>query len=203
MLFIHPRMDLLEADRVTTQYGYLPRLSKKQDKTFYLAFIDLRAAYDKVPRNLLFKVLNIYFNNSKLIKILELIYQNTEANIKNSKTFFSTKSGCRQGGIESPAFFNCYFDWVMRKVMYSIQSTHDVQNTLGITFDYHILTECTGGRSERENISGSCKVDRILFADDVALLFKTKKDMKEALEIADNIFSEYGLMLAYNKTETI
>ena len=55
----------------------LTQTIKKQDKTFYLAFIDLRAAYDKVPRNLLFKVLNIYFNNSKLIRILELIYQNT------------------------------------------------------------------------------------------------------------------------------
>ena len=78
-----------------------------------------------------------------------------------------------------------------------------MQNSPGIIFDYHILTECTGGRSKRYNINGSCKVDRILFADDVALLFKTKKDMKDALETADNIFTEYGLTPTYNKTETM
>ena len=244
-------------------------------------------------------------------------------NIKNTKVFFSTKSGCRQGGIESPPFFNCYFDWVMRKIVYSInneskpsnniqsianyesnmansakepypciiesnaiqrqeiqreyhleplstsqsvrktssnniqsianyesnmansakepypciiesnaiqrqeiqreyhleplstsqsvrktsyQNNHvirNIQRKCGIQLDYHILSECTGGRTERNQINGSCNVDRILFADDGALLFDSKENLKNGLECADNVFTEYGLTLAYSKTETM
>lgn len=182
---------------------------KTPKKPFYVAFIDLKSAYDKVPRNLLFKVLNIYFNNSKLIRILELIYTNTESNIKITDMFFSTKSGYRQRGIESPPFFNCYFDWVMTKIFYSIniesQPTNYIGNNAhyesdvrkcGIQIDYYILSECTGDRSQRNQIIGSCNVDIILFADDGAILFDSKDHPADGLECADNVFTQYVLTLA-------
>ena len=45
-------------------------------------------------------------------------------------------------------------------------ASNDAGSKCGITFDYHILSECTGSRSERDQIKGTCKLDKILFADD-------------------------------------
>ena len=107
----------------------------------------------------------------------------------------------------------------MRKIIYSIETSqndisedvHDgtekdlsgIDSNCGIMLDYLILSECGGGRLERKQIKGTCKIDKILFADDSALLFNSQKLLKRDLEIADRTFSEYGQRLAYDKTETI
>ena len=57
-----------------------------------------------------------------LFKILEIrlqspiFYTGTPAAIKGTNLFFKTKTGCRQGAIESPIIFNIYLDFVLRCV---------------------------------------------------------------------------------------
>ena len=53
-----------------------------------------------------------------------------------TEVFFSTKSGCRQGGIESPSIFNCYFDWVMRKIFYSVNNEIKPSNNIQTIANY-------------------------------------------------------------------
>ena len=61
----------------------------------YVCFIDLKAAYDWIDRDMLFKVLEIRLNSPFLVKILKVFYTGTSAAIKGSKTFFQTFMGCR------------------------------------------------------------------------------------------------------------
>jgi retron-type reverse transcriptase len=80
----------------------------------YICFIDLTAAYDKIQRNLLFRVLDIRLSCTHFISLLKAVYTETTASITGLRKTFPTKAGCRQGGIESPILFNIYFDTVCR-----------------------------------------------------------------------------------------
>ena len=68
--------------------------------------IALRAAYDHVDRDMLFKVLMIHTKAPKLVLILKTLYTGTVAAIKHTVDQFQVHTGCRQGGIESPVIFS-------------------------------------------------------------------------------------------------
>ena len=79
-------------------------------KPLFLCFIDLKAAYDWINWDMLFKILEIRIKSPILVNILKAFYTGTSAAIKGSKVFFQTITGCRQGGIESLVIFNIYLE---------------------------------------------------------------------------------------------
>ena len=89
-------------------------------KPLFLFFIDLKAAYDWINRDMLFKILEIRIKSPILVNILKAFYTGTSAAIKGSKVFFQTITGCRQGGVESPVIFNIYLDFVLRCVEHEV-----------------------------------------------------------------------------------
>ena len=117
---------------------------EKYDDKFYMVFVDIKAAYDKIPRDLLFEVLKLRFNDSKLIDLMELYYKDTKTKVKydsrKKDSYFPTESGCRQGAQEAPMFFNCYSDWVNRVASYEISRA--VGDDFGIEIDYKIPSYC-------------------------------------------------------------
>ena len=57
---------------------------------FYCCFIDLKAAYDWINRDKLFKVLEIRLQSPIIVKILRMLYTGTTAAIKHITTLFQT-----------------------------------------------------------------------------------------------------------------
>ena len=90
----------------------------------FICFIDLKAAYDWINRDMLFKVLDIRIKSPILVNILKIFYTGTSAAIKGSKVFFQTFTGCRQGGLESPVLFNNYMIFVLKKNVHMCWHTH-------------------------------------------------------------------------------
>ena len=79
---------------------------EKHGGTLVAVYIDLTAAYDHIPRDFLFRVLQIRTGASHLIAILRKMYEGTTASIRGMETVFDVLVGCRQGGQESPCLFN-------------------------------------------------------------------------------------------------
>ena len=77
-----------------------------------LVFVDLTAAYDHIPREFLFRILEFRTGAKILVYILRKFYDGTTAFISGTKTHFDILVGCRQGGLESPTLFNYYFDFI-------------------------------------------------------------------------------------------
>ena len=75
-------------------------------KPLFLCFIDLKAAYDWINIDMLFKIIQILQKSPILVNILKAFYTGITAAIRGSTLFFQTFTGCRQGGIESPILFN-------------------------------------------------------------------------------------------------
>ncbi len=149
----------------------------------FICFIDLKAAYDWINRDMLFKILDIRIKSPILVKILKVFYSGTSACIKGSKIFFKTFTGCRQGGLESPVLFNIYLDFVLRCVEDEVLKKFP--NT-GLKYSYRIPGHCST-REQRSvhGLSGTQRLRMILYADDIALLCSNIDELAEILNIYD------------------
>ena len=82
-------------------------LSKRRGK-LYCAFIDFKAAFDSVDRQLLFKKLYSIGVNGNFLKILISMYKNVKARVRLSNGLtdeFSCSNGLKQGCVLSPLLF--------------------------------------------------------------------------------------------------
>ena len=170
-------------------------------KPLYICFIDLKAAYDWINRDMLFKILEIRIKSPILVNILKVFYTGTSAAIKGSKVFFQTFTGCRQGGLESPVLFNIYMDFVLRCAEHEV--LQKFPNT-GLEYSYRIPGHCST-REQRSiyGLSGTQHLRMILYADDIAVLSNNADELAEILRIYDKTFTRFGLKIATDKTETM
>ena len=76
---------------------------------------------------------------SIITKILRENFRETTAQIKGCKTTFPTKSGLKQGALESPVLFNIFFDFWIQIAKYEIKTEIDTEK---IEFDYSIDSNC-------------------------------------------------------------
>lgn len=76
-------------------------------KKIYLFFVDFKAAFDSVPRKLLFYKLSRLGLSSKFIKVIEHMYEDSKAAVwgeQGISEFFKTLSGVKQGCFLFPNF---------------------------------------------------------------------------------------------------
>ena len=126
------------------------------NSTLYLNFIDFEKAFDSVHHDTLWKILKSYGFPQKIINILQSMYCDNQCSVKHGgqlSEWFWVKSGVRQGCVISPMLFLVAIDWVMK--------TATSDKPRGITWN-------TFDRLEDED-----------FADDIALLSHTHKDMQK------------------------
>ena len=70
-----------------------------------MLFVDITAAFDHIPRQWVFKSIEMHFPDGmlpRLITILSNLYQRTTLTFDEMKITFETTSEAHQGGPESP-----------------------------------------------------------------------------------------------------
>lgn len=118
----------------------------------YTLFIDLKAAFDTINREQLWKIMERLKISRYLINCIKEIYRVTPLTV-GTTTFFTSK-GLKQGCPLSPILFALYI-YDLDDVLRSAQS---------------------GG-----SVIGRRKVFSLVYADDVAVLAEDERDMKEML----------------------
>ena len=134
--------------------------SREYDKNLFAYFVHLEKAYDRVPRDKLWRVLREFGVDGQLLRGIKPFYCRPEVcvrvNGKQSKPIHEGV-GLRQGCVLSPLLFFVYMNWI------EICSR---------------AYECATIRN--------CKVSRLQFADDLVLLSFTESGLLHALNsIAD------------------
>lgn len=165
-------------------------------------FVDLRAAFDKICRTLLFTILRFRLGDNTILDIVERIYSRTGGYISGTKPSdtFAILSGVRQGAVESPLLFNTIMDTVIRVALHELRSDDE----LGIEIEYHIAQEC----STREMRStapthGKLKISVILYADDLVIFCTSADGLQRALTKFEDTFTRFGMIVARDKTKTM
>ena len=152
--------------------------SMEWNSTLYLNFIDFEKAFDSVHHDTLWKILKSYGFPQKIINILQSMYCDNQCSVKHGgqlSEWFRVKSGVRQGCVISPMLFLVVIDWVMK--------TATSDKPRGITWN-------TFDRVEDED-----------FADDIALLSHTHKDMQEKTTRIEESAKLVGLKVNHSKTK--
>ncbi|KAI5715485.1 hypothetical protein M8J77_016861 [Diaphorina citri] len=109
------------------------------DKNLWIAFLDIKKAFDAIKREKVWEALNNVGVSMNMISRITEMYQGITSSVKTCfgiTDSFEIKSGLRQGGVLSPLLFILVMDQIQKKV---------------------------------ENSIGKEKMKLMLFADDIAL----------------------------------
>ena len=136
--------------------------SLEWNSSLYINYIDFEKAFDSIHHPSLWKILQAYGFPQKVINILKDMYADNQCCVRHDSQhseWFHVKTGVRQGCVISPVLFLVVIDWVMRR------ATADRPRGLvwGLTAR---LEDCD-------------------FADDIALLSHTQKDIQEKTNRVD------------------
>ena len=147
----------------------------EKEKELYIAFMDLEKAYDRVDREALWKVLQIYGVGGKLLGAVKSFYAESKACVRVRKEegeWFGVTTGLRQGCVMSPWLFNVYMDGVVREV------------------NARVL----GRGAELSTVGGvqRWEINQLLFADDTALVADSGKKLQR-------LVTEFGVVCSRRK----
>ena len=146
-------------------------------KDLFTCFVDLEKAYDRVPRDKLWKVLQEYGVNGQLLRAIKSFYCRPKVcvrvNGKQSKPFH-VGVGLRQGCVLSPLLFIVYMNWI---------------------------DKCS--QADECATIGNCKISRLLFADDLVLLSSTESGLQRALNSFADACNTAGMKICTAKTEVL
>jgi len=178
----------------------LKNVIQKHSGPLVLIFVDLTAAYDHIPREFLFRVLEFRTGAKILVYILRKLYDGTTAIISGTKVRFDLLIGCRQGGLESPTLFNYYFDFVLKVCAEEIDCKYP--NGWGIPYEYRIPGECTNRAQRQEKqMHGKEFIKWLLYADDLVLFCPDIKQADDIINIMNGVCQRFGLTISFKKTK--
>ena len=184
----------------------LQEISSIAQKSMYVCFIDLTAAFDHVNRNILFQTIRNRLATNQVttnIDLLENLYNDTTSYIQNDNPItdsFPTNSGVRQGGMEGPPLYNLYADYALR--VFEDRKVED--GISGLSIPFQIPNEATN-RTQRSEAptSGTCEEAEDAYADDLALFSWSIDGLEKSVKILIEVFTDFGLAINYGKTETM
>ena len=159
---------------------FLPdKYVKQQGKYLYTCFVDLRKAFDTVPRiKLFYSLLHDYSIGGKFLKFLQEIYTENQIFVKLSDGLlqpFTTTTGVKQGCVFSPTLFNLFI------------------NKICEIFD----ESCKPVKINNVNVS--C----LLWADDLLLFSETAEGLQNAINKMNDFYEKLDLKINIKKTKII
>jgi len=170
-------------DQVFTQKQILEK-SWEYGKDLFACFVDLekaydrvpRKAYDRVPRDKLWRVLQEYGIDGQLFLAIKSFYCQPEVCVcVNGKQSKPIHvGGLRQGYVLSPLLFIIYMNWIDKRSQ---------------------TIECA--------TIGTCKINHLLFADDLVLLSSTESSFQRASNDFAAACDNAGMKINTSKTEVL
>ena len=177
------------------------QLIKNKTEGIHCLFLDLRGAFDLLCRSQLHEIVKIMLGTTKIANILRAFHQNTPATIKSGTMSFKLGSGVRQGSDEGPNLFCLFLQYVLSVDEAEIQtSIPDV----GVNFKFEIISKCNPRKLRSTGpASGSRRMFRILYADDIVFFDTDETRLNKVLAVVESVFTRFGLVIAEDKTKSM
>lgn len=148
-------------------------LKFQEKKKVYAFFVDFKAAFDKVPRSLLFYKLHQMGVSTKIVTFLESVYRTTKSIVWTGKEMseeFETKCGVKQGCLLSPLLFALYIN------------------------DLH---ESLGGGLYIDDIN----IRLLLYADDIVIMADKVNTLQNMIQKLETYCQDWNLEVNLSKSE--
>lgn len=153
----------------------LSDLHREFNRPLFVAYVDLKSAFDSVDREALWKAMRGIGTPMTLLNLIKDLYAGTHSQVRLGSCLsapFLTKSGVRQGCVLAPALFCTAVDWILNKAL-----------------------PLTGIKISGETFSDTD------YADDIAAMDEDPLRLTNTLEKIENACTELGLHVSWAKTK--
>jgi len=144
---------------------------KEFQRPLWIAFVDLKVAFDSVDRKALWCLFRSYGLDNKVVDLMEALYTDTCSCVNVDGVMsdcFAVDSGVRQGCRIAPDLFLGFMDYAIKRTVH--------RGMTGVTLEHEIFTDLD-------------------FADNVALLAKMLEVLVLALTVMHKEAAAFGLQI--------
>ncbi len=169
---------------------------REHDDTLFVLFVDLRKAYDSVPRSALWCVLEKCGVPPTMLSIIKSFHDQMQAEIRvgdSTTDSIQVLNGLRQGCTLAPSLFNLYFGAVV-----GAWRAHCPE--AGIDVRYKHGRKLVGDRIAKSRLE-CMKVTESQFADDAAVYTKTCEAFERSTAQLVDVATNWGLTVSMEKTK--
>ena len=172
----------------------------EQNKGLFAVFIELNKAFDSVPREALWLVLEKQGVPKKFLSVLRQFHSGMTGRVCANGAFsdsFGIDTGVKQGCCIAPSLFELYFDAMLGEAFRG--------SNFGINIKYRI----DGGLFRLSRLQAVTKIKYtrfrdLLFADDCALFAHTEIELHNLMtSFAKAAVKNFGLTVSIKKTEVL
>ena len=170
--------------------------TREHDDSLYMLFVDLRKAYDSVPRQALWKVLEKCGVPPRMLSVVKSFHEGMHAEVRLGSTTtdrFEVRNGLRQGCTLAPTLFNIYFSAM-------VANWRDECVGAGVSVLYKHGKKLVGDRTAKSRLN-EVRVTESQFADDAALYTTSRDSFESAAAEFVKVASEWGLTVSTGKTK--
>ncbi|XP_065182209.1 uncharacterized protein LOC135812918 [Sycon ciliatum] len=162
----------------------------------YVLFVDLRKAYDSVPRTALWLVLQKLGVPPSMLQVIRSLHEGMMASVRvgsGQSDSSGVENGLHQGCTLAPMLFNLYFSAVLAHW----RSTSTVPS---FPMKHRIGRKLVGDRTAKHRLT-DLSVLESLFADDAALYTTSYEHMETMVKEFTQYASGWGLTVSVQKTK--
>ena len=172
--------------------------SREHDDPLYSLFVDLKKAYDSVPRKALWCVLEKYGVPPTMVSVIRFFHQDMTAVVRVGNDLtedIEVTNGLRQGCTLAPTLFNLYFSAVVACWKARCPQA-------GVTVRYRNERKLVGDRTAKSRLL-EINMTESQFADDVAAYAVTREALEQVAAEFDNTAANWGLTVSLEKTKLL
>ena len=166
------------SDHIFTFRAIIENYFRNNKGPLYVCFVDFKKAFDSVDHKLLLQQLVTYGIKGNFLKVITSLYDKVKSCVRGNDSLtdiFPCNRGVRQGCLLSPVLFALYLNDLNRHITASSQ---------GVLVD-------------------DIPVHSLLYADDLVLLGKDRKDLQSQLDALDNFSKSLKVEVNMDKTKVM
>jgi len=159
---------------------YIIEKATALDTSLLINFIDFKKAFDCLHRPAVWSILSSYGIPEKIIRVIQNFYRDSRCAVRSDGQlgdWFQIITGVKQGCLLSPLIFLLVMDWTLKNAV--------DKNNFGLDW-----------------VDG-LKLADLDFADDIALLSKTRNEMQEITDNVEDEARKVGLHINTQKTKLV
>lgn len=167
-----------------------------QAKQFFV-FVDLRKAYDSVPREAMWLVLKKLGVPEVVVEIIKSFHNDMKAKVRLDGELLEeieVTNGLRQGCTMAPSLFNLYACAVAERWTERVKDVEGVGTEILYKLDQHLFRRSTRKASRTHLLKGE-------FADDVVLMARSREAAAVALQTYVDVARDFGMTVSIQKTK--
>ena len=185
--------------------------AEKEQTGLVRCYIDLTKAYDKVNREILWKLMRLFGIPEELVKIVISFHEGAIARLrldgKLSKVDILLRRGLKQGSVLSPVLFNIFMGTIVSRFEELCMARLGTGcGEIGVRINYNFSGDLIGNDKKNKNdmrLTNTFTLFDVLYADDCVLFANWVPAMQLMVDIFDQVATIFGMVIAIDKTKVI